>query len=37
LRKLGLEEILQTHGEGYRLDPDLPLEVYGQLDEADEA
>ncbi len=27
LRGLGLEEILQTHGEGYRLDPDVPLKV----------
>jgi tetratricopeptide (TPR) repeat protein len=25
LRRLGLEGILQTYGEGYRLDPDVPL------------
>ena len=36
LRKLGLEDILQTHGEGYRLDPDVPVEVYGHADDAAE-
>lgn len=33
LRKLGLEEVLQTHGEGYRLDPDVPIEVIGEPEE----
>lgn len=27
LRKLGLSELLQTHGDGYRLDPDVPLVI----------
>lgn len=27
LRKLGLSELLQTHGDGYRLDPNVPLVI----------
>ena len=26
LRKLGLDELIQTRGDGYRLRPDVPVE-----------